>query len=415
MTSAERFDRRLEVGLDDLADARLPDYLTDILATTRPMRQRPAWVFPGRWLPVADMARRPLLAMRSPSPILFVLVASLIVAALATVALVGSRPAVPPPFGVARNGTLAVIQAGVLRIDGRPVGPDGIRSAVFSPDGRSIAYVVAAAPGVQFGVLDVASGETRYTDPDAFQLPDFAISWSPDGSMIARESGTADGNGNHTSTVTLVRLADGTKRTLDTGFPIAEVAWRPPDGQEVLVRGWKDERAGLYLIRVDNGGVRPVLIAADDVDDLGQGAWSPDGTRIAYVYGDRPAAGEDEQARLHLVDPDGTDDVIPSAPVGVQDYWPVWAPDGTRIALSQYTIGGRQWAAIQPIAGAQRTTEPGTPLSSDLTRVEWSPDGRQLLIRQPDGHLQSMDPGSGALQPLMTGVDAPPSWQRLAP
>ena len=140
MTSAERFDRRLEVGLDDLADARLPDYLTDILATTRPMRQRPAWVFPGRWLPVADMARRPLLAMRSPSPILFVLVASLIVAALATVALVGSRPAVPPPFGVARNGTLAVIQAGVLRIDGRPVGPEGIRSAVFSPDGRSIAY-----------------------------------------------------------------------------------------------------------------------------------------------------------------------------------------------------------------------------------------------------------------------------------
>jgi hypothetical protein len=181
MTSAERFDRRLEVGLDQLADARLPDYLTDILVETRPMRQRPAWSFPGRWLPMADMARRPMLALRAPSPILLLLVALLVVAALAAIALVGSRPAIPPPFGLAANGSLAVIHAAVLEIDGRRVGPDGIRSAVFSRDGRSIAYVRSVPGGVSFGVLDVASGAQRYTDPDAFDPPDFAISWSPDG------------------------------------------------------------------------------------------------------------------------------------------------------------------------------------------------------------------------------------------
>jgi Tol biopolymer transport system component len=414
MTSAERFDRRLELGLDDLADARLPDYLSDILATTRPMRQRPAWSFPGRWLPMTDMARRPLLAVRAPSPILLLFGVLLLVAGLAAIALVGSRPAIPPPFGLAGNGALAVIRAGALEIDGRHVGPDGIRSAVFSPDGRSIAYVRSVPGGVSFGVLDAVSGAQRYTDPEAFEPPDYAISWSPDGAIIARESGAADGNGDHTSTVTLVRLADGTKRTLDPGFPIAEVAWRPPDGRELLVRGWKDERAGLYLVQVDGSGVRPVVVASDDLDDLGQGAWSPDGTRIAYVYGDRPAVGADEQARLHLVDPDGTRDVVPSAPVGVQDYWPVWSPDGTRIALSQYTLAGRQWAAIQPVAGGERATETGGNVSSELTRVVWSPDGRQLLIRQPDGHLLLMAPASGTTEPFMIGVDAAPSWQRIA-
>ena len=47
MTSNDRAERRLEYGLDLLAEPRFPDYLDDVLAVTSRRSQRPAWTFPG--------------------------------------------------------------------------------------------------------------------------------------------------------------------------------------------------------------------------------------------------------------------------------------------------------------------------------------------------------------------------------
>ena len=50
----------------DLAMGPYPDYIDDVLATTAQRRQRPAWTFPERWLPMVDVARQPVLAPRLP-------------------------------------------------------------------------------------------------------------------------------------------------------------------------------------------------------------------------------------------------------------------------------------------------------------------------------------------------------------
>ena len=56
MTSANRADRRLEAELAGLATPHFPEYFDDVVAVTSRTRQRPAWTFPGRWIPMVDVA-----------------------------------------------------------------------------------------------------------------------------------------------------------------------------------------------------------------------------------------------------------------------------------------------------------------------------------------------------------------------
>ena len=52
MTSEARFERQLPAILEDLYLGPSPDYRDEVLATAVRTRQRPAWTFPGRWLPM---------------------------------------------------------------------------------------------------------------------------------------------------------------------------------------------------------------------------------------------------------------------------------------------------------------------------------------------------------------------------
>ena len=66
MTTESRFERQLPAILEDLYLGPSPDYRDEVLAAATRSRQRPAWTFPGRWLPMADIASRPAFAPRVP-------------------------------------------------------------------------------------------------------------------------------------------------------------------------------------------------------------------------------------------------------------------------------------------------------------------------------------------------------------
>ena len=57
MTTPTRIERELPGILGDLSAGPTPDYLDDVFGRTGRMRQRPAWSFPERWLPMADITR----------------------------------------------------------------------------------------------------------------------------------------------------------------------------------------------------------------------------------------------------------------------------------------------------------------------------------------------------------------------
>src|SRR4029079_10533084 len=84
------------------------DYRDEVLAVATDRRQRPTWTFPGRWFPMADIASRPAFVPRLTwrTVGLALLIIALLLGAL--VAFVGTRRSeLPPPFGIARNGSIA--------------------------------------------------------------------------------------------------------------------------------------------------------------------------------------------------------------------------------------------------------------------------------------------------------------------
>ena len=95
MTAEQRLDRDLPGILGDLAVGPYPDYIDDVLATTAQRRQRPAWTFPERWLPMADIASRPAFAPRMPWRTIAVALLTLALIVGAAVAYVGAQRRAP--------------------------------------------------------------------------------------------------------------------------------------------------------------------------------------------------------------------------------------------------------------------------------------------------------------------------------
>src|SRR6476661_10341947 len=107
MTTERRLTRDLPEILGDLATAPYPDYIDDVLATSATIRQRPAWTFPERWLPMVDLVRQPVLVPRLPWRSIALAVVVLLALLAAAAVYIGSQQRVPPPFGPARNGLVA--------------------------------------------------------------------------------------------------------------------------------------------------------------------------------------------------------------------------------------------------------------------------------------------------------------------
>src|SRR4029079_12689473 len=65
MTMPTRIERDLPAILAEMAAGPYPDYVDDVLPQTARMRQRPAWTFSERWLPM-DIATRAAPSARLP-------------------------------------------------------------------------------------------------------------------------------------------------------------------------------------------------------------------------------------------------------------------------------------------------------------------------------------------------------------
>jgi Tol biopolymer transport system component len=433
--STDRFDRALPDLLEQLAPRAVPDYRDDIVRQTARMRQRPAWTFPERWLPVSVITSRALTAPPVRWRIVGLVALLLLALAVGLAIVAGSQRHVPAPFGPAANGVVAY-EAGGDIFTADPV--TGVAKAVvsgtqmdlrpvFSRDGTHMVFERAAASET-IGRLVVARSDGSdpvVVTPDPLTAFDTyagsvpSYTFSPGGTEIALWS--------YASGELWIAKADGSGvRPVDLHLKVGEVAYAPLNGAELIVAGIPDggSNSGIYAVDVKTGASTTIVAPAAGVgvDFI---RVSPGGSRLAYVSSvDSQEQGPGpEQYRVHVVGLDGTNDLTLQLPAGAtfQDS-PAWSNDGTRLAITRgYAQHNEDMAlAVVPADGSTAGHESAHGLTGCCnTILQWSPDDTSILV-MPDTNLDGvspeyllLDPSTGTSVPAPWTGSSPPAWQRV--
>jgi Tol biopolymer transport system component len=221
--------------------------------------------------------------------------------------------------------------------------------------------------------------------------------WSPDGSLIAYITMSADGS--LQGGVFMIDADGGEPVLVDDNFAYASATWSP-DGSMLAVGGDGSERGigvfhvaeGRFESLTDDGGTTPL--------------WSPDGTRIAYnvappndVRVVDVASGESRNV---------TDDAW-------NDSVARWSQDGTQLIFvsdrdtDQSRESSRSW--IVSVDGGEPELLGDDPV---LAFAHWlSPDGAWLAYLRPDGsglHLSRADGTEDRIVHATQPADEGASW-----
>ena len=178
-------------------------------------------------------------------------------------------------------------------------------------------------------------------------------------------------------------------------------------------------------------GTGAVDVSNDNNSDTGDSdpAWSPDGTRIAFMRQHADSGGNTFARNIWVMNANGTGQHNltpndPNAPTRVDEYTPAWSPDGTKIAFVRVDIGQPFCCPVIPGSrdiwtmnadGTGQKNVTNSPNDSENQQdPAWSPDGKKIAFAGLDstgGHIFTINAdGTGNQQPLTTGSTSHPSW-----
>ena len=433
MTSAQRFERDLPQILDDIAAGPYPEYINDILLVTTRRRQRWAWTFPERWIPMdfvtpgelAPATRMPWRALA-----LVGLLAALLAATLAV--YVGSQRRTPNTFGPAANGLVVYSDHGdiFVRDDfaGAPRlivgGQDNDLAVSFSRQGTELLFYRAGVGQILSTLWVVAPDGTGGQKLDGEYDGVSGLEWSPAGEAIVVSHRVKDRD------VITIAPTDGSSATqLNLPVEATEATWRPPTGEQISFRGKDAGGWAQFVVDRDGSRLQRLTLASERMFETeydARGArWSDSGRRVLYDGIHQVAAGNQSGLRIHTAEVDDAGLVLSDTRYDFEDTADDelnarWLPGDDRIVyqrrLGNEEVGITDSLRIGFLDGSGRSIDLGiTSTAGDGIGYDVSPDGRQLIAiawTERTTYVTDLTTYESTVAPFASDEGA--TWQRVA-
>lgn len=270
----------------------------------------------------------------------------------------------------------------------------GIGSPALSPDGKQVAFRALN----DLWILPIG-GKAQPLIKDGYWKCDPA--WSPDGGRLAYSTdrgGSLD--------IWVRDLAAGTDRQVTRHAGAALSAAWSRDGKTLA---FLDHTGALHSVDVASGAIRQVFGA---IWEPGKPSFSPDGKTLALAafkpYSARYREGLSEILTVDVAT--GAATYQPHAPhksLGTRgDDGPVWSPDGTRLA---YVFASRLWVVDVDAKGGFQG--PPRALNDEVTDApSWSGDSSQILYLSA-GKLRLIPATGGQARTVPHGL----TWANARP
>lgn len=259
--------------------------------------------------------------------------------------------------------------------------------------------------------------------------------WSPDGRRIAFTRNQEVGDyTTFTDDNVFVMDADGDDVRQVTTHRTGRSAWQPawsPDGRRIAYVNGESvatsvpQRWGALFV-VDADGSEPQRVTRSSTDTTP--AWSPDGREIAFARCQRYSSSPPRCAQdVFVVSPDGSGSRRLRRTERLSELAPAWSPDGSRIAfvtlapIDALELQGKEgvYVANRDGNGVKRVV-PQRYLEGAIRSLAWSPDGTTIAFETLPtldcAAISLVDVETGSIRPL-TSCTRPresavsPAWQ----
>ena len=312
----------------------------------------------------------------------------------------------------------------------------------ISPDGAWVAYLVTETNldddkrETRLWMMPAAGGEALAMTAEGYSAS--RPRWSPDGKYLTFLASKGD---EKTQVWAFNRLGGDAQPLTDIKQGVSSYAWNP-DGTRLLLTirdpepddeddekdkpkpwvidrlqfkrdyaGYLDARRS-HLYVFTPGDTAATQITSGPYDDS-QAAWSPDGTRIAFVSNRTDEPDGNRNTDIWIVSADNTDrgqTLLQVTTNSGADSSPAWSPDGKALAYVTVTEPDLIWYATRHLATVPAGGGPPRLLTTSLDRNVSSPtfaaDGRSIYFLLEDSaerHLAQIDVSGNNLRRPVEG------------